>query len=263
MAPSANPKPLAGIGVLVTRPAERAAALAALIEERGGEAIAFPILDITPPADGAALLVQLHQLEGIDLAIFVSAHAARNVGNLLAQHRLQIPPTTRVAAVGPATASQCEQSAIRVDFVPSERIDSEGLLDELRAFDAAGKNILIFRGQSGRETLKEVLEGRGAQVRYVESYRREITTRSFAPVLKRWRAGEIDAVAVTSVAVVDALAEVIGSRDRRLLVETPIFVYSRRVGEYCRGVGVGGEIRVAGGVGDLALVEAVVGWVGG
>ena len=162
--------------VLVTRPSG-GASLASLIQQHGGETVAFPVIDIRPPADAPALQAALCALAEVDLAIFVSVHAVDSVAGQLARRRLRIPHSTRVAAVGPKTAAHCAQAAIAVDFVPGARIDSEGLLDALRDFQAAGKRVLIFRGQSGRETLAEGLRARGATVRHIESYRRRITER--------------------------------------------------------------------------------------
>ena len=254
---------LRGIGALVTRPVGRADALCALIEKHGGEAIAFPVIEIAPPDDDGALLSALRRLGEADLIIFVSVHAVRGVSEALRQHGLQIPSETRVAAVGPKTAAQCEQAGIHVDFVPRARIDSEGLLEELRGFEAAGKNILIFRGQSGRDLIKEVLKSRGATVRYVESYRRRVASSSVAPVaplLERWRKNEIHLVVIGSAAVLDALLELLGPRNRALLEATPVFAYGERVAEYCRAAGLAGEIRAAKQPTDESIVAAILEW---
>ena len=253
---------LDGIGVLVTRPAGRGAVLAARIEQHGGRAIPFPVIEIAPPAKSDALLECLNKLPAVDLVIFVSVHAVHNVAALLKMHRLQIPAGTRVAAVGPETAAQCEGASIKVDFVPRERIDSEGLLEALGGFEVAGKTVLIFRGQSGREVIKRGLEARGADVRYVESYRRKVADlppTQVKSLLARWRKNEIHLVVATSVSVVDALTKLIGPRNRELLETTPVFTYSRRVADYCREIGFT-EIRVAEKPDDAAMVDAIVKW---
>ena len=50
--------PLAGLNIVVTRPREQAAQLAQRIEQAGGKAILFPLLEISPVAD--ALIARLH-----------------------------------------------------------------------------------------------------------------------------------------------------------------------------------------------------------
>lgn len=255
-----NAAPLGGIGVLVTRPAGRAAPLCALIEKHGGRAVAFPVIDIAPPEEDGAVASALRRLEEIDLLIFVSAHAVHGVTEALGQRRLNIPPRVRVAALGPKTAAQCGRASIPVDFVPREHINSEGLLEELSGFDVAGKNILIFRGQSGRELIRQALEARGARVRCVASYRRQIAAPPLAPLLARFRKNQIHLVVVGSAAVMDALLELIGPRHRGLLEATPVFAYSRRVADYCRDLGLPGEIRAAEKPTDESIVDAIIEW---
>lgn len=250
---------LAGVRVLVTRPGG-GASLVSLIEQHGGETVAFPVIDIRPPADDRALQAALGRLAEVDLAVFVSVHAVDSVAGQLARRRLRIPSSTRVAAVGPKTAARCARAAIAVDFVPDARIDSEGLLHALRDFQAAGKRVLIFRGQSGRETLAEGLRARGATVRHIESYRRRITERPVAPLIERWRAGRIDAVVISSAAVLDALTELLGARHRGLLNATAVFAYSARVADYCRARGIRADIVAAAQPGDRAVVEAIIAW---
>ena len=251
----AKTAPLAGMRVLVTRPRARAAALSARIEMHGGEAVAFPVIDIGPP-DERALNAALQHLDDIALLVFVSAHAVEFVADYLTRHRRHIPPTTRVAALGPQTAARCQQAAITVDYAARERIDSEGLLAELRAFEVADKDILICRAQSGREALKRGLQARGARVRYVESYRRQAAN---PPPLK-WNENPIDAILISSPAVLDALIQSLGPRHRHLLDTTPIFTYGERVATYCRQAGIGGEIVASKQPSDESVVEAMLAW---
>ncbi len=259
--------PLHGIGVLVTRPAGRAAELCACIEKYGGRAISFPVINITPPQNASALLAALRRLDAVDLMLFVSAHAVDGVVAALKQHQLSIPIGTRVAAIGVKTAAQCARASITVDYVPGERMNSEGLLEELHDLKVAGKNILIFRAQSGRELIKQALELRGAQVSYVESYRRTLadyppTNSKLAPILADWQQNQIHAVIIGSAAVLDALLELIGAHNRSLPENTPIFAYSQRVADYCQAVGLCRDIRIAKQPTDESIVASLIEWAG-
>ncbi|MGI9311778.1 MAG: uroporphyrinogen-III synthase [bacterium] len=249
---------LSGMRVLVTRPADQAASLCARIERCGGEAIRFPVIEIVPPRDPAALSRALDDLAEADLAVFVSANAVARVGALLRRRGLALG-AARVAAVGPRTAAQCAREGVAVDFVARERIDSEGLLEALRDFDVADKKVLIFRGDGGRELIERALSARGASVRYVETYRRARADLGVAPLLTRWRARGVDAVAVTSIAVADALWRTLGADGRALLARTPIFAYSARVAEHCRKLGAA-HAHAAARPDDDALVGAIIAW---
>ena len=68
MSEATNSKPLAGIGVVVTRPAHQAQALARLIEESGGSAILFPAIEIRDVEDLGPFMQIVSRLEEFDLA---------------------------------------------------------------------------------------------------------------------------------------------------------------------------------------------------
>ena len=63
---------LAGCRVLVTRPAHQAPPLLAAIEERGGEPLAFPTLEIAPPADNGPWRAVAGELSEFDWLVFTS-----------------------------------------------------------------------------------------------------------------------------------------------------------------------------------------------
>lgn len=254
--PTETPASLAGMRVLVTRPGAAAEAMARRIEARGGQAVVFPVIEIAPPADANALRAAVREFaagRGIDLAVFISANAALAVGAQLKRIGMKVPATTRIAAVGPKTKAACKAAGIRVDFAPTARINSEGLLDALCSFNAGGRLIMIFRGQEGRETLAWGLRARGAEVRHVEAYRRLLTRRSIAPLIERWHGGGIDAVVVSSGAVFDALGQLLGPH-RHLLEAAPAVAYSERVAKYCRERGAA-NIIAAEKPNDAAVVE--------
>jgi uroporphyrinogen-III synthase len=66
---------LRGRKIVVTRPRAQASKLADLIAEQGGEAVLFPLLEITPLADPAPLQAAIARLESYSLAIFISPNA--------------------------------------------------------------------------------------------------------------------------------------------------------------------------------------------
>ena len=63
---------LAGLRVLVTRPAHQAEELCALIERAGGIPVRFPTIEIAPPRNVEKLTSLLARLEEFDNAIGVA-----------------------------------------------------------------------------------------------------------------------------------------------------------------------------------------------
>lgn len=218
---------LSGFGVLVTRPEHQSDELATAIEEAGGEAIRFPVIEIRPeePAD---VRRNLAGLPAPDITIFISTNAVV----------YGLPyvdgDETVVAAIGPTTKKALESAGRRVDVWPRKGFDSENLLLEPGFGDVAGKNIRIIRGDGGRELLANTLRERGAKVDYLEVYRR-LTRKYSAGLLAglehRWRDGQVDCVIVMSGETLSKLLEILPAGCRGLLETTPIVTPSPRVFE--------------------------------
>lgn len=252
-----RPRPsLRGCSVLVPRPRPRGEAVARAIEACGGNAIVFPVIDIGEIRDYTRLDHCLDETDSIDLLVFVSVPAVDGFVRRQQAVGARLSGATKIAAVGPRTLAHTESLGFSVDFVPDRRMDSEGLLEALGDFDVNGKRVTIVRGQDGREFLGRELEKRGAQVRYVASYTRSTTTRSIAPVVEQWAANRIHCVLVTSVSILEALVDLLGDANGRLLEETPVVTISNRIARACRCVGIQ-EVFVAEKTGETGIVEAV------
>ena len=117
--------PLAGLRVVVCRPADQAGALARRLEAAGAEAVLAPVIAITGPEDGgAALRAALRGLAPGDWLVVTSANGAAR-----AAAQGPLPEGVRVAAIGPATARRAAEEGLRVALVPKRSI-AEGLLEE-------------------------------------------------------------------------------------------------------------------------------------
>ncbi len=255
---------LQGLKILIPRPRPLGKRISNFIESHGGTAILFPVIEITQPDNFASLDASLRQLTEVDLMVLVSVSAVNGwVERQRALHQAAlsqyagdaaIPESLKVAAVGAETAARCESLGIKVDFVPSQRADSEGLLECMNGFSVKDKQIVIFRGQSGRELLKMELEKLGAQVRYVECYRRRTTSQSIQPIIKQWVRGDINAVLITSVSILESLIELLGEPNVELLKQTSVITISRRIAHQCEEVGIN-HVVVSDNPADWSVLE--------
>ena len=257
------PRALAGIGVLVTRPAHQAGPFTALIEEAGGRVVLFPTLAIVPPADPAPLDAIIENLAVYDIAVFVSPNAVTHA--LAAIERVRdacVPRRLRVAAVGEATAQRLRRSHVDVHIAPVGRYDSEALLALGPMHDVRGKRIVVFRGDEGRPLLGDTLNSRGAHVDYAVCYRRVAPRRDPAPVVDAFEQGLIDVVTVTSVVIVRNLFTMLADAGREYLVATPFIAISDRVARACEDLGCRHRPRVARAATDAGMLEALIAWRG-
>ncbi len=240
---------LAGLGVLVTRPAGQAEPLCRLIEAAGGHAIRFPLLAIEPlPAVALAW-------EDYDLALFVS----RNAVELAAQAYPPPPEGVMLAAVGKGTAAALEQQWGRAPLRPDAGFDSEALLAHTNLRQVDGKRILILRGEGGRELLADTLRERGATVEYRELYRRTAPPLDGQLPLQAVAAGELQLLLITSGEALQHLSALYGGQVPQALGELPLLVVSERLAALAREQGFQ-TVRVAPEPGDAGLLAGLKEW---
>lgn len=248
---SKPPCHLQGLGVLVTRPADQAQRLGEAIEAAHGRPIVFPCIEISGPADPAAVADQLKNAGSYDLLIFISVNAVQYAFDLLPD---SLPANQQIAAVGAATAGHLDGLGLEPTLVP-DQFDSEGLLALPALADMTDKRVLILRGNGGRELLAQTLRERGAEVAYAEVYQRLIPQRSAANLVSGW-ANWIDAVVVTSVEILDNLITLLGTDGLAKLQATPLVVVSERLAEHARSRGCR-KLYLASQASDGALLKAL------
>ena len=245
---------LAGRRVVLTRPAGQAEHLAALIRAAGGEPVLFPALEILELADLRALAALIDRLDAFDLAIFISANA---VDKGLAQVRARRgwPPGLRAATVGRGSERALRSNGFDAVILPTQGYDSEALLALPELKDVAGKRVVIFRGEGGRELLAETLAARGAVVEYAECYRRGRPKADAAPLLELWRQRRLDALTVASAEALVNFGAMLGEAGAQCLKATPLFVPHARIAAVARGMGVQTVVQTDSG--DEALVAGL------
>jgi uroporphyrinogen-III synthase len=248
-------RPLAGRGIVVTRPREHAPALAERISAAGGDPILFPTIEILPPERPDAVSRIIERLDEFRLAIFVSPTAALRGHGMVKASRAW-PRNLRVAAVGSGTASTLRERGFREVISPSNEADSEALaaLPELK--DLRGAPVVIFRGQGGREWLRGELEARGARVEYAECYRRGRPDADASGLLARWQTGGVEAVSITSEEGLKNCFEILGPTGSGYLRATAVFVPHPRIELAARKLDIR-EVVVTGRGDDRTVAEMV------
>lgn len=257
---SLSPTPaLADLGVLVTRPAHQAAPLCEQLQALGARPIRFPTLAILEPRDPAAIVPIIERLNGFDLAIFTSVNAV--------DHGLARLPSCQAwpealprAAIGDATAKALAAAGLPATLVPKHDFRSETLLALPALQQVAGKAIVIFRGEGGRETLGEVLRARGAHVSYAEVYRRVQPHAEPGVLHRHWQRGELQMIITTSNAGLSNLMAMVDVADHNALLNTPLLVVSTRGQALAKQLGFQQPPLLAAGAGDEAIIQTLLHW---
>ncbi|MGD0958463.1 MAG: uroporphyrinogen-III synthase [Methylomonas sp.] len=220
-------KHLRGRKILVTRPLLQAENLCNLIASQGGEAVRFPVLEISPrQLEPNVLQAAMH----CDWLIFTSANAVDFAIPLL-NGKMPGLGAIRIAAVGEATAAALRRAGWRVDCAPASQFGSEALLAEACLQEPAGLRCVIVRGVGGREKLAEILAKRGAEVSYLEVYKRLRPATDATALEHGLLTGRLDAVTITSVEALRNLLAMVNASSRALLTQLPLIVVSDRIGQ--------------------------------
>lgn len=245
--------PLAGVGVLVTRPARQAAGLVAQLAALGARPLVFPAIVILPPADRAELDRVHATLDQYDIAIFVSANAAEYGAPVAGRW----PRSVRAFAPGPGTAEALAAAGVPGATIPQTTFDSEGLLALPALAAPAGKRVVIFRGDGGREHLGETLRARGAAVDYAGCYRRAAPASGADGLVAALREGRLHALTFTSSEGLDNLVALLPADALQRFRQVPAFVPHPRIAERARQLGFD---AIATGGADAGLINGLLEW---
>lgn len=224
----------------------------AAIETARGRALRMPVIAVDPCPEPPVL----KRLSRFDWLIFVSTNAVTH--SLGARPKpVQLPPGTRVAAIGAATARALAECGIQVSLQPEASANSEALLACAPLQRVDGENILILRGAGGRELLRQELEQRGAQVSYAECYRRVRPDTDAEPLYRAWAAGKVVVISVTSVESLRNLVQIVEHDRRRDLLKAPLLLVGERQRHAALEMGWKGTIIVADDANPDVMVHAL------
>jgi uroporphyrinogen-III synthase len=247
---------LNGVRVLVTRPAHQAENLCHLIAERGGIAVRFPTLAIVECDDLLAIQKKLAHLEAFDWLIFISANA---VNFALKANDGKIPAFrigATCVAIGKATANALAMAGLPVNLLPENNYNSEALLAMPEMQQIQGQRLLIVRGVGGREELANTLRSRGADVHYLNVYKRIIPRINNANVITLLEQNQLDVITATSGETLQNLLIMLGVAYHGQLFTLPLVVVSDRIKQLATELGFK-RIAVASSPSDEAILETV------
>jgi len=238
---------LAGQKILITRPHQQSDLLAQLVEHAGGQAILFPVIAIKALSVSDWLVPDLSQANWL---IFVSRNAVASFMNAWQQ---DLPEQLKFAAVGSGTAQAMRESGLTVHCQPQTSSGSDGLLTMPEMQAVAGCKIIIIRGVGGRELLADTLKSRGANISYLEVYKRELPAHDDAA---REQALSADKLVCTSVAGVDNLSQLLGDNSDQLF-NTPLLVVSDRIKAHAESLGFS-HVAVSVDASDVAMLQTLI-----
>jgi len=245
--------------VLVTRPAHQQQQLNKLLRAAGASIISFPAIEITTTPETAFLTSLQQNIEHYDIALFVSSNAVNYTFNYLDAKKL--PSNLLLGIIG--KGSQLALKALGCDsFInPTGIFNSEGLLQSEKLQNISDKNIIIFRGQQGRNLLGDTLRQRGATVSYCEVYQRRkpsYPTEHFCQLTAR----NVPTIVVfTSVEGMQNCLQIVDETSSLLIKKLPWLLISERMRESAQKLGHNAATIIAINASDEGILEALEYWI--
>ena len=178
------PGRLAGVSVVVARPAEQAAPFVALLEAEAARAVVVPLIEIVELDAGGLLRAAIGGLTPEDWVVVASPNGAERVAEVLAEH-----PEPKVAAVGARTALRLG----RCDLVATDQ-SAAGLVAEFPS-PGRGARAVLVQSADGARTLASGLAAAGFAVERIDTHRAVPVLPSAGQQLHALRA---DALVLTS-----------------------------------------------------------------
>lgn len=192
------------VAILETR---SGAHLGEMIARRGGIPLLAPALEEVPDVDSeavAALLAQwrinpfnvvIFQTSVGTRALFQATDAADLTGELLRHLN-----SSTVVVRGPKPVGELNARKVRIDLRAATPFTTETVLAALSGMPMQGVRVLVQRYGAANQLLREALEGRGAAVEEIATYRWELPadTQPLNELLAALARSSVDAVVFTS-----------------------------------------------------------------
>ena len=158
-----------GKQVVLTRPLTQATPLQRALEALGARVCLAPLIR-TEAVQSPEVTEGLRGLGRFDWVAFTSANGVRHLEARLAELRVSLPESARIAVIGLATARAVEAAGFRVSLA-AEESSSEGLANAFSGVNLRGKRVALLVAQETRDLLRPLLGKMGAEVSQLGIYR--------------------------------------------------------------------------------------------
>lgn len=238
------------LNVLITRPENEGRVLADKLTQLGVNNCCQPLFDYHSnqcQKELSKILNNVHQ----PVIIFISAAAVKFANKI---QPLSTWAYSEILAVGSATENTLHNLGINATTPKAHH--SEGLLKLSCLQTINKKDIIIVRGNGGREYLADMLQKKGAKTHYFEAYQR--IWRQLKPdIAQHWRRNNINCIVITSNALLKSIVQLVASPDEYWQSICIWVVASERIAQQAREFGLINVIN-ANGANDDAITKAII-----
>ena len=243
--------------ILVTRPAGQAGALRDALTAQGYSAPEQPLLELHKlHSNNLDIDLRVEGLGQYQHIIFISTNAVRFGMERILQHWPKFPGGNTVYAIGARTADMLRSYGLQVCCAAGGEMTSENLLNVQQLQGISGQRVLIVKGQGGRNTLRDVLTARGANVDELACYERKCPDLDPGELAKKISTWKIDAILLSSGEGFSNMLKLLRPAETIKLYAMPLIVPSGRVARMARDAGFIAVFEAKNAT-DRAMLEAV------
>ncbi|WP_413285565.1 uroporphyrinogen-III synthase [Vibrio sp. MA40-2] len=240
------------MAVLITRPSPDGEQLCDELGAVGIEVVYQPLIAFSS-SQGCGHVANL--LKEANFVIAVSKPAVEWANKSLQSQRQFWPHSTCYLAIGQKTADKLSEVTAQKVHCP-EVSDSEHLLVLPHLQQINNAKVVILRGNGGRETIRTVLEQRGANVEYCEVYQRKPLLFDGHSSVKNWKNNNVTQIVLTSGDQLSYFFNRIPKEEHEWLFRQRLIVPSKRVSELAKQLGFR-NIMVSGSASNPDLVAVI------
>lgn len=242
--------------IVVVRPEPDCSQLVDQLAQHKLAALPCPLVSFAPGRGLPSLPALLSSLPAGSVLVAVSPRAVAFTHQALQQQGMAWPRHCHYVAVGQRTANEWQQVANQPVQYPT-REDSEGMLS-LAPFNVIkGKQVVILRGESGRDMMGQTLQSQGGQVHYCEAYLRQWAIEPLVSQVVSWPQDTITTVVVTSGQQLAYFDQLITLSGQHWLRQCRILVPSKRIQDQATALGFD-TITTVDSVANDALVYTLL-----
>ena len=224
------------INVLIARPEDKGRRLATMLNKLGIANQCQPMFDYQTNNNlksGNSITIDLlFNKVNRPIIIFISVAAVTHA-NII--RTLASWPQSQVFSIGTATTQAL--TALNIDAISPEIQTSEGLLAHPNLQSLEGQDIIIVRGNGGREHLAKTLKARSGIVHYIEAYQR-IWRQLPSNIEQHWRTKNINCMVITSDAILQSIVQLINLSDEYWRTNCYWVVVSERIAQKAKSLGL-------------------------
>ncbi|WP_336660254.1 uroporphyrinogen-III synthase [Leucobacter sp. USHLN153] len=201
---SAETKPLSGLRVLVPRGGTWGELVSRALRAQGAHTVIAPLVDFAHTSEEEQLVEALKDLEAGKFDWMTATSST--VADVLKHHNAVIPPETKVAIVGEATAVAFTEAGYHITRTPSEENSTYALLDEWSEIDTGEVlKVLTLRSDVAIPVLTSGLMERGHDVTQVLAFR-TVGVPASVHIREDIESGRINALLVASAKIAEEVA---------------------------------------------------------